>query len=121
MTGEAARAHGFGAGVRVPIRVTNGTAGVLTLFARQPQAYGDDTLPKIQTLADYISTVLWRDDAVKRMLQDLLSLLADVLDIRDVFPRVSEIVATAIPHDRLVLWLVPGPGDVTSHRTTMDP
>jgi transcriptional regulator with GAF, ATPase, and Fis domain len=105
MTGEAARAHGFGAGVRVPIRVTNGTAGVLTLFARQPQTYGDDTLPKIQTLADYISAVLWRDDAVKRMLQDLLSLLADVLDIRDVFSRVSEIVATAIPHDRLVLWL----------------
>jgi transcriptional regulator with PAS, ATPase and Fis domain len=37
--------------------------------------------------------------------QDLLSLLADVLDIREVFPRVSEIVAAALPHDRLVLWL----------------
>jgi transcriptional regulator with PAS, ATPase and Fis domain len=45
------------------------------------------------------------DDAVQRMSQNLLSLLSDVLDIRDIFPRVSEIVAAAIPHDRLVLWL----------------
>ena len=39
------------------------------------------------------------------MSQDLLGLLTDVLDVRDVFPRVSEIVAAAVPHDRLVLWL----------------
>jgi hypothetical protein len=39
------------------------------------------------------------------MSQQLLGLLSDVLDVRDVFPRVSEIVAAAIPHDRLVLWL----------------
>jgi len=48
---------------------------------------------------------LRHDDEVRRMLQDLLSLLTDVLDIRDVFPRVSEIVAAALPHDRLALWL----------------
>ena len=105
MSDETARARGFGAGVRVPIRVTNRTGGFLTLFARRPQTYGDDTLQKARTLADYISAVLSHDDAVRRMSQDLLSLLADVLDIRDVFPRVSEIVAAALPHDRLVLWL----------------
>jgi hypothetical protein len=105
MTDEAARERGFGAGVQVPIRVTNGTGGFLTLLARRPQSYGDDTLQKARTLADYISAVVCHDDAVRRMSQDLLSLLADVLDIRDVFPRVSEIVAPALPHDRLVLWL----------------
>jgi two-component system NtrC family response regulator len=105
LTDEEARARGFGAGVRVPIRVTNGTGGFLSLLARRPQAYGDDALQKARTLADYISTVLTHDDAVRRMSEDLLSLLADVLDIRDVFPRVSEIVAAALPHDRLVLWL----------------
>jgi transcriptional regulator with GAF, ATPase, and Fis domain len=105
MTDEEARARGFGAGMRMPIRVTNGTGGFLTLLARQPRAYGDDTLQKARRLADYISTVLLHDHAVRRMSEDLLSLLASVLDIRDVFPRVSEIVATALPHDRLVLWL----------------
>jgi two-component system NtrC family response regulator len=39
-----------------------------------------------------------------RVSEELLTLLADVLDIRDVFPRVSEIVAAALPHDRLLLW-----------------
>jgi transcriptional regulator with PAS, ATPase and Fis domain len=42
--------------------------------------------------------------AALRVSEELLGLLADVLDIRDVFPRVSEIVAAALPHDRLVLW-----------------
>jgi transcriptional regulator with GAF, ATPase, and Fis domain len=105
MTDEEVRVRGFGAGVRVPIRVTNGTGGFLTLLARRQRIYGDDTLQQAQALADYIAAVLQHDDAVGRMSQDLLSLLADVLDIRDVFPRVSEIVATALPHDRLVLWL----------------
>src|SRR5258707_11424821 len=51
------------------------------------------------------------------MSQDLLSLLTDVLDIRDVFPRVSEIVAAALPHDRLVLWL---PQDQSMHVASND-
>jgi len=117
MTDEEARVRGFGDGVRVPIRVTNGTGGYLTLLARRPQTYGDDTLQKAQPLADYISAVLRHDDAVRRMSEDLLSLLTDVLDIRDVFPRVSEIVAAALPHDRLVLWL---PQDQSMHVASND-
>ena len=117
MTEEEARAQGFGAGVRVPIRCTDGTGGFLTLLARRPRAYGDNTIEKAQTLADYISTVVCQYDAVRRMSQDLLSLLADVLDIRDVFPRVSEIVAAALPHDRLVLWL---PQDQSMHVASND-
>jgi hypothetical protein len=105
MTGEEAHACGFEAGVQVPIRVANESEGVLTLLVHRPQAYGRETLQHAQTLATYISTVLSHDDAVRRMSEQLLRLLADVLDIRDVFPRVSEIVAAAIPHDRLVLWL----------------
>jgi transcriptional regulator with GAF, ATPase, and Fis domain len=117
ITGEEARRRGFGAGVQVPIRVTNGTGGFLTLLARLPRTYHDDTLQKAQTLADYISTLLRHDDAVRQMSQDLLSLLTDVLDIRDVFPRVSEIVAAALPHDRLVLWL---PQDQVTHVASND-
>jgi two-component system NtrC family response regulator len=117
MTTEEARARGFGAGVRVPIRVTNETGGLVTLLARRPQSYGDDTLQKAQPLADYISAVLRHEDAVRRMSEDLLSLLTDVLDIRDVFPRVSEIVAAALPHDRMVLYL---PQDQSMHVASND-
>src|SRR5258708_3909007 len=89
MTDAEVRARGFDAGVQVPIRVANGTEGFLTLLARRPQAYGDGTLQKAQALADYVSAVLCHDDAVRHMSQDLLSLLTDVLDLRDLFPRVS--------------------------------
>jgi transcriptional regulator with GAF, ATPase, and Fis domain len=109
LTNEEARARGFGAGVHVPIQVANGTGGFLTLLARQPQTYGDGALQKANALAEYISEVLRHDDAVGRMSHDLLSLLTDVLDIREVFPRVSEIVAAALPHDRLMLALPEGP------------
>jgi transcriptional regulator with GAF, ATPase, and Fis domain len=105
MTSADAHACGFEAGVQVPIRIANERAGVLTFLAHRPQAYGRETLQHAQTLATYLSTVLSHDDAVRRMSEQLLRLLADVLDIREVFPRVSEIVAAAIPHDRLVLWL----------------
>jgi len=70
MTDEEARVCGFGDGVRVPVRVTNGTGGLLTFLARRPQTYGDDILQKIQPLADYISAVLRHEDAVRRMSQD---------------------------------------------------
>ena len=104
MTDEEARARGFGAGLQVPIRVVNGE-GFLTFLARRPHVYGGESVEHAQGLADYISAVLSHDDAVRCMSQQLLSLLSDVLDIRDVFPRVSEIVGAAVPHDRLVLWL----------------
>ena len=117
MTDEEARVRGYGAGVHVPIRVTNGISGFLTLLARRPRSYGDDTLQKAQPLADYITAVLRHDDAVRRTSEDLLSLLTDVLDIRHVFPRVSEIVAAALPHDRLVLWL---PQDQSMHVASND-
>jgi transcriptional regulator with GAF, ATPase, and Fis domain len=116
LTAEEARTRGFGSGVRVPMLVTKGTV-FLTLLARRAQAYDDGTLQKVQPLADYVSSVLRHDDAVRRMSEDLLGLLADVLDIRDVFPGVSEIVAAALPHDRLVLWL---PEDQSMHVASND-
>ena len=105
LTDEEAHAYGLAAGVRAPLRVTSDTRGFLTLLAHQPRGYDDDMLPRTQTLADYISSVLWHEDALSTMSETLLNTLADVLDIRDVFPRVSEIAAAALPHDRLVLWL----------------
>ena len=112
MTDEELRVRGCGAGLLVPIRIATGTRGVLTFLARRPHTYSHDTLQKVRPLADYISSVLQHDDAVRRMSQDLLTLLTDVLDIRDVFPRVSVIVAPALPHDRMVLWL---PQDQSVH------
>ena len=120
LTDEEARAYGLGAGVRAPLRVASDTRGFLTLLAHQPRVYGDEMLSQTQTLADYISSVLWREHAVSRISEDLLNALADVLDIREVFPRVSEIVAAALPHDRMTVGLTDGQGHFVIHAASND-
>ena len=120
VTDEEARGYGFSAGVRAPLRITNDTRGFLTLLAHQPRAYDDETLPKAQTLADYISSVLWHEHAVSRMSEDLLKTLADVLDIREVLPRVSEIVAAVLPHDRITVHVVDGQDQFVAHAASND-
>ncbi|HEV2982838.1 MAG TPA: sigma 54-interacting transcriptional regulator [Vicinamibacterales bacterium] len=120
VTDEEARAYGLGSGVRAPLRVTSVTRGCLTLLAHRPRAYGDDTLAQAHALADYVSSVLRQELAVSRMSEDLLNTLADVLDIREVLPRVSEIVATALPHDRLTVGFADGQDEFVAYAASND-
>jgi len=103
MTEDETRARGFGSGVRVPLRITDEVGGFLILHARSQGAYCDEVLPKAKTLADYLCAELFRDHSVSRMFENLINTLADVLDPREVFSRVSENVAAVLPHDRLAL------------------
>jgi len=48
-------------------------------------------------------------------LDPLVPALAGVLDIRDVFARVSEVASAAVPHDLLSLLLVADDGTITVH------
>jgi DNA-binding NtrC family response regulator len=50
----------------------------------------------------------------------LLRTIAEALDIRSVFPRVSEIVKQVLPHDALVLVLFDGAGHVTLEARSSD-
>ena len=43
---------------------------------------------------------------------ELLRALSPVLDIREVFPRISEIAATVLPHDLLTLMFHDGSGEI---------
>ena len=43
------------------------------------------------------------DSAEPAAFQELLRVIAEVLDIRSVFPRVSEIANTALPHDAMAM------------------
>ena len=120
LTDEEASAYGLGAGVRAAFRVNGDTRGFLTLLAHQPRAYGDHTIPQAQTLADYIASVLRHEHGVSRMSEDLLKTLADVLDIREVLPRVSEIVAAVLPHDRVTVGFAAGHDEFVGHATSND-
>ena len=50
----------------------------------------------------------------------LLRTIAEALDVRSVFPRVSEIVRQVLPHDALVLVLFDGAGHVTLEARSSD-
>jgi DNA-binding NtrC family response regulator len=120
ITEDESRARGAGSGVRVPLRITDEVGGYLILYAQRRGAYSDEVLPKTKTLADYICAVLSREHSVSRMFEDLINTLANVLDPREVFPRVSENVAAVLPHDRLALAFDEDQGYLNFQAATSD-
>jgi transcriptional regulator with GAF, ATPase, and Fis domain len=119
MSAEEACAYGFASGVRIPV-VTAAASAVFTLMAQLQNAYGDDTLATTKTIADYLSAVLSRDHSVLKLLDDLINTLADVLDVREVFPRISDIVSAVLPHDRLALTFDDDENHFRYHAATSD-
>jgi DNA-binding NtrC family response regulator len=117
---EEAREYGVAAGVRAPLRVTGETHGFVTLLAREPRAYDDHSLARVQALADYISSSLSHEQALSRVSENLLGILADVLDIREVLPRVSEIVAAVLSHDRMTVGFADGQNEFVAYAASND-
>jgi DNA-binding NtrC family response regulator len=62
-----------------------------------------------------------RNDALVDVMAALLRALADVLDVRTIFPRVSQIAATVLPHDRLTLTFHDPGGEVVVQASSDDP
>jgi transcriptional regulator with GAF, ATPase, and Fis domain len=110
--------RGLRAGICAPVRIDQKVVGVFGLLSRQPGAYSTRDLTLAQRLADYIAVALAhqrlaetaRQAAVEREQTasiessvELLRAIAGVLDIRTVFPRVSEIANKALAHDLLTM------------------
>src|SRR5262245_54229421 len=106
--------RGLHSGLSVPVTIGDQLVGVLALFSRRSHAYSTRDLIPAGHLAGYIGVALAhqrlaeaaRLAAVERERTaniessvDLLRAISDVLDIRTVFPRVSEIVNKTLPHD----------------------
>jgi GAF domain-containing protein len=108
-------------GLKVPVKIGNQVVGALALFSRRPHAYSSSDLTHAERLASFVSLALMRqrladqarDAAVERQRSaeieacaELLRTIADVLDVRTVFPRVSEIAKKMLPHDALAMVFV---------------
>jgi transcriptional regulator with GAF, ATPase, and Fis domain len=102
--------QGFQSGMRVPVLVDGRPIGVLAFLSRYQDAYSERELVLAQRIADYVAVALShqrraeaaRHASVENSV-DLLRTIAEVLDIRRVFPRVSEITNRVLPHDYLHL------------------
>jgi transcriptional regulator with GAF, ATPase, and Fis domain len=111
-------ARGLRSGVSAPVCIDDKPVGVLALLSRHPAAYSARDLSLLQRLAGYIAVALAhqrlaeaaRHAAVERERTaaiessvELLSAISGVLDIRTVFPQISEIANKVLAHDRLTM------------------
>jgi transcriptional regulator with GAF, ATPase, and Fis domain len=119
--------RGFRSGLRVPVRIDDTSIGVLALLSVRPGAYSEQELGVAQRIADYVAIALSRqrlaEAAHRSALEgdraanlessvELLRAIASVLDIRTVFPRVSEIANKVLPHDLLTMSFNDRQGEV---------
>ena len=119
--------RGFRSGLRVPVRIDVTSIGVLALLSVRPDAYSEQELGVAQRIADYVAIALSRqrlaEAAHRSALErdraanlessvELLRAIASVLDIRTVFPRVSEIANKVLPHDLLTMSFNDRQGEV---------
>jgi transcriptional regulator with GAF, ATPase, and Fis domain len=127
--------RGLRSGVSVPVRIDDRLVGVFALFSRQPHAYLEHDLAQAERLARYLAVPLGqqrlaeeaRDAAVEReraanieTSMELLRAIADVLDIRTVFSRVSEIANKMLPHDAMTMNFVDPKGDTVREAAAGD-
>jgi two-component system NtrC family response regulator len=111
-------ARGLQSGVCAPVLIGGAVAGVFGLFSRRPHAYSTEDLALVERLAGYVAVGLAhqrlaeaaRHAAVERARTasiessvELLRTISGVLDIRTVFPQVSEIANKVLPHDLLTM------------------
>jgi len=105
-------------GIRVAITCDDALAGGLTLYSSTANAYSDRDASYAQRIAGYFMLALSHQRVVDEARQsaialdrtaqvdtslELLRTIGDVLDIRSVFPRISEIVNRVLPHDALAM------------------
>jgi transcriptional regulator with PAS, ATPase and Fis domain len=123
--------HGLKSGLKVPVRMTDRFVGTLGLFSRQPSAYTADDLQHAQRLASYLALAIvhqrlaeqTHDAAIERAASveasvELLRTISDVLDIRRVFPRISEIANRILPHDAMTMVFLDESGRVVQEAST---
>jgi transcriptional regulator with GAF, ATPase, and Fis domain len=93
--------------VRAPLRNGNGVLALVVFVGLPGAEYGSDDLQHAQWVADLIPALTGdagRDsDTADPSEEEMLRELGDVLDVREVFPRISAIVNRLLPHDRLTM------------------
>jgi len=113
-----ADARGLRSSLAVPVRIGDQFFGVFTLRSRRPHAYAPRDLEHAQRLSRIIALAISHQQLAERARDaafeqrraanieasaELLRTIADVLDIRSVFPRVSEIANKMLPHDAMAM------------------
>jgi two-component system response regulator HydG len=118
---------GIRSSLRLPVRLDDRIVAILNFSSTDVDKYGPLDFAVGRRIADYVALALShqrlaeesrRASALQEraanleMLDGLLNAISGVLDIRDVFGRVSEIARKVLPHDMMALPLNAGNGSV---------
>jgi two-component system response regulator FlrC len=119
----------------VPVTIDDRMVGVFALFSRHAHAYSARDLTLAERLAGYVAVALahqrlaesGRQAAVERERSaniessvELLRAISSVLDIRTVFPQVSDIASKMLAHDRLTLMFHDQQGNIAFEAASTD-
>jgi transcriptional regulator with GAF, ATPase, and Fis domain len=125
--------RGLRSGLTVPVRINDEFFGVFALSSSRSQAYTNSDLAQAGRLAAYLALALShqrladaaRDAALERERAasietsvELLRTISGVLDVRSVFPRISEIANKILPHDAMTMVFHDGNGKVVQQAAT---
>ena len=106
------RDAGMRSGLMVPLVRCEAQSGYVAASSRRPNAFTDEHELALLAIADLLGLALeherlWNLDTERRRRLDavdaLLPLLANVLDVREVFHQISDVVKPVLDHDLLVL------------------
>src|SRR5262245_37402154 len=107
---------GLRSAVRMPIRLDGRIAGAVIFSSFEPRHYSEADVPIVRRIADYVTLALahqrFADEAREaaavreraanlEMLDGLLATLSGVLDVREVFGRVSQLCEKVMTHDAM--------------------
>ena len=107
-----ARDQGYRSGVAVPLARGAELLGNLGVASRTGVLFTEAHASALAAFADFVVLAieherLWNLDTVQRHRMDaidsLLLTMADSIDIREIFDRVSKVVSPVLSHDRMVL------------------
>ena len=124
---------GYRACLRVPVRLNGETTGLLSFFSRTADLYRPEDTLFARRIADHVAMVMSHQrlaDESRRaaalqeraanlqMLDGLLNALTGVLDVREVFDRISTIGNTVMPHDGMTITVARPDNRVTVYAAT---
>jgi formate hydrogenlyase transcriptional activator len=113
------RSQGMGSTCALPLTTPRRHIGLICTASREPHTYDREGVTFLRLVANQVALAI--DDALNygalqqalaaaseraqslEASDELLRALSPVLDVRDVFPRISEIAARVLPHDLLTL------------------
>jgi two-component system NtrC family response regulator len=104
--------QGFRSGLCAPLQRGDQLIGGLGFWSERPGAFTKEHEAAVRLIADLLGLALehkrlWDLEAARRRRLDaidsLLLTMAESLDVREIFNRVSEVVQPVLPHDRLML------------------